>query len=418
MVKPIIYPCYYGDKKQNFASAVRVGNLVFCSGETGRFTDGTGRCRVQSVGVQTADALDKIEAALKAAGTSLENIVRIDYLCNSRGLIEFWEGPSMLNYYEKNAPALAKDMPSGTCCGVENLCYPEEMIELNMIAAMPEAKTKYYPWFYSGETKVDRSKRQTFSAANVVDDFVFPSGQTGRLPETGRVRCGSAGVQAVDALETKIKPNLEKAGTSLENIVRIDYWFIGSEGATLWNGPIMDYLRKSAPSLAENMPAVSWLGLRSLCFPEQLVELTVLAVLPEAKTKVKTYPCFYCDEKQNFAAAVRVGDLVFCSGESGRMPETGQVRTHSAAGQAADALDNIKANLGKVGTSLENIVKIDFYFVGNLGETLWDGPIMDYFRKNAPSLAENMPAVARCGLRNLYYPEELVELEVIAVMPS
>ncbi len=43
---------------------------------------------------------------------------------------------------------------------------------------------------------------------------------------------------------------------------------------------------------------------------------------------------------------------------------------------------------------------------------------MDYFRKNAPSLAENMPAVNRCGLSNLWIPDEFVEIEVTAVMPD
>jgi len=416
VIKPIIYPCVIAGKKRSFASAVRAGDFVFLSGETGTNPE-TGRVRVEAVGVQTFDLLDKVKDSLERAGTSLDNIVRIDIHFIAAGGIDFWEGPCTMDYFKINAPKLAENMPSATDCGVPNLCSPEELIELTIIAAMPEAKTKYYPFEYGGVTKSDYSKKQTFSRANVVGDFVFPSGQSGRLPETGRVRNLSTAVQAVDALN-KIKTNLEIAGTSLENIIRIDYWFVGKEGATLWEGPVMDYFRKNAPKLAEDMPAVCPHGLKSLCYPEQHVEFCVIAVLPEAEAKVKTYPCYYGDKKQNFASAVKVGDFVFLSSDSGRVTDTGRVRGLSPAVQAVDALDNIKTNLEKVGTSLENIVKIDYYFVGNIGELLWEGPVMDYFRKNAPSLAENMPAVGRCGLQNLYYPEELVQLDVIAVMPS
>ena len=40
----------------------------------------------------------------------------------------------------------------------------------------------------------------------------------------------------------------------------------------------------------------------------------------------KTIPMFYGGEKQSYAAAVVAGDLVFCSGVDGRLPETGRVR--------------------------------------------------------------------------------------------
>jgi enamine deaminase RidA (YjgF/YER057c/UK114 family) len=259
--------------------------------------------------------------------------------------------------------------------------------------------------------------KQTFASTIPVGDLIFASGHSGRLPETGRVRNGVAAAQAVDALD-KIKPALEQAGTSLDNIVRIDYWFVGNEGVTLWEGAIMDYFQKHAPSLAEDMPAVSPCGLRALCYPEQLVEITVIAVTPETKPKIKTYPCFYVGEKQSFASAVVFGDLVFCSGMTGRLPETGQVRNQSAGVQAIDALDKVKSTLEQARTSLENILRIDYNFVGNLGETLWEGTIMDYFRKHAPALAEDMPAVTRSGLKNLCYPEELVEIAVIAAMPE
>ena len=67
--------------------------------------------------------------------------------------------------------------------------------------------------------------------------------------------------------------------------------------------------------------------------------------------KKMTYPMFYAGEKQNYAAAVVAGDLVFCSGMSGRLPDSGWVRSPCIGVQAWDALDKIKHNLEGAGTS-------------------------------------------------------------------
>jgi enamine deaminase RidA (YjgF/YER057c/UK114 family) len=43
--------------------------------------------------------------------------------------------------------------------------------------------------------------------------------------------------------------------------------------------------------------------------------------------------------------------------------------------------------------------------------------MMDYFRKNASSLVEDMPAGTAVGVISLAYPRMLVEIDVIAVIP-
>ena len=135
--------------------------------------------------------------------------------------------------------------------------------------------------------------------------------------------------------------------------------------------------------------------------------------------KKKTYPLSYAGQKQTFAKCVVVGDLVFCSGMSGRLVETGEVRNDDPYAQTVDALDKIKNVLEEAGSSLENIVKMTVYFKDIIrdGEKIWFGAMMDYFRKHAPSLAEDMPAATAVGVNSLYFPRMLVEIDVIAVIP-
>ncbi len=136
--------------------------------------------------------------------------------------------------------------------------------------------------------------------------------------------------------------------------------------------------------------------------------------------KKKTYPFSYAGKKQTFAKCVVVGNLVFCSGMSGRLPETGEVRNDDPAVQTVDALDKIKRTLEDAGSSLENIVKITVYFKDIMKDldTIWFGAMMDYFQKHAPSLAEDMPAGTAVGISSLAYPNMLVEIDVTAVIPG
>ncbi|MFC2068912.1 Rid family hydrolase, partial [Chloroflexota bacterium] len=113
-----------------------------------------------------------------------------------------------------------------------------------------------------------------------------------------------------------------------------------------------------------------------------------------------------------------VGDWVFVSGAGGREQGSRHVRSMSPVLQIQDALDKLTQRLNEAGTSLENTVCLRCFVVGDMGEMLWDGPVMDYFRKNAPKSAEDMPAVTIVGLNNLCVAEMIVEVEAIAVMPE
>ena len=195
-------------------------------------------------------------------------------------------------------------------------------------------KKKTYPCIYAGQ------KQRSFSSSVVAGDLVWASGM-GRLPETtdfsyldreyddGRIMKFDPEQQTVDALN-RIKHNLEEAGTSLENVVKWN-WYVKdtSRNRDAIESAIRGYLGKNAPALAENMPTMSWIGVGELYFPNMLVEIgDIVAVMPGKE--IKTYPCIYAGEKQKSFSSTRVvGDLVWVSGMSGRLFETGQVPSSS-----------------------------------------------------------------------------------------
>lgn len=109
--------------------------------------------------------------------------------------------------------------------------------------------------------------------------------------------------------------------------------------------------------------------------------------------------------------AVRLGNIVFCSGASPRDPKQGnKVVEGGFRAQATQAMENLRAVLGAGGSSFEHCLKATCYIV-NIDENL---PILNevwvqYFGKNVPART----AVGVAKLRENY----LLEVEAIAYVP-
>ena len=63
-----------------------------------------------------------------------------------------------------------------------------------------------------------------------------------------------------------------------------------------------------------------------------------------------------------YSQAVRAGDFVFCSGQTGLVPATGLLREGVAA-QAEQVLDNLAAVLAAAGASFADVVKTTIFLM-------------------------------------------------------
>ncbi|KAH7890366.1 Endoribonuclease L-PSP [Phlebopus sp. FC_14] len=110
-------------------AAIGSGKLVFVSGNIG--CDSTFTVLPGGVGAQTAAALDNIEKVLKAAGSSLQKIVKANvYMRNMER-----DFKSMNEVYARYFPEGA--MPARTCIGVAYLPF-EADVEIECVAEVPE----------------------------------------------------------------------------------------------------------------------------------------------------------------------------------------------------------------------------------------------------------------------------------------
>ena len=106
-----------------------------------------------------------------------------------------------------------------------------------------------------------------------------------------------------------------------------------------------------------------------------------------------------------YSQAIRLGNLLFCSGQIPVNPETGVVPEGIEA-QTEQSLANVKAILAAAGTSIDKVVKTTVF----LADMSLFGPMNEVY---ARTFAEPFPARSAVAVREL--PKQvLVEIEVMA----
>ena len=105
---------------------------------------------------------------------------------------------------------------------------------------------------------------------------------------------------------------------------------------------------------------------------------------------------------------IRVGDLLFVSGQLGTSRETPD---STIAGQTHRALDNVKAVVEAAGSSMANVVKCTVFLVDVRDFAAMNQAYVQFFPKEPPT--RSTVAVAA-----LVSPDAKIEIECIAAIPK
>jgi 2-iminobutanoate/2-iminopropanoate deaminase len=133
--------------------------------------------------------------------------------------------------------------------------------------------------------------------------------------------------------------------------------------------------------------------------------------------KKKTYPYVSAGKKQQFARSVVAGDLVFLSGTTGRILETGEIVSEDLEAQMRAALDKIRTALTEAGTSMDHLVKLTTYLKNQKDYEPMRQIEKEYWQKFAPRLLEEPPASTVIQAISLTHPKILVVIDAIALIP-
>src|SRR5207302_4329569 len=108
-----------------------------------------------------------------------------------------------------------------------------------------------------------------------------------------------------------------------------------------------------------------------------------------------------------FSAAVRVGNMLYLSGQIGNVPGTRELADTGIAGQTRQALENIKAVLASAGSSLDRAVKCTVFLADIKDYVAMNTVYATYFPKDPPARSTVAGSGLALGAR--------VEIECLAV---
>jgi len=109
-----------------------------------------------------------------------------------------------------------------------------------------------------------------------------------------------------------------------------------------------------------------------------------------------------------FSPAVRVGNMLYLSGQIGNTPGTRQLADSGIAGQTRQAFENIKTVLQAAGSSLERVVKCTVFLADIKDYAAMNTVYATYFPKDPPARSTVAGSGLALGAR--------VEIECLATV--
>ena len=109
-----------------------------------------------------------------------------------------------------------------------------------------------------------------------------------------------------------------------------------------------------------------------------------------------------------YAKAVKAGGFLFVSGNVAVNPETGQVPEGGIEPQTRQVLDNLKATVEELGSSFDDVVKVNIYLVN----------VQDFCGMNAvyKEYFPDPPTRTTVGVHELARRDFLIEIDLMAVL--
>jgi 2-iminobutanoate/2-iminopropanoate deaminase len=133
-MKRKIFPCFVAGKQKPYANCVVVGNTIYISGMNGRSSE-TGEAVSDTIEGQTWRALEQIDSAMKEAGSSLRNLVKVTTFLKEMKDYQGYRDTER-KYFLEHAPELVEAPVASTVIQVASLPKPEFLIEMEAIGIL------------------------------------------------------------------------------------------------------------------------------------------------------------------------------------------------------------------------------------------------------------------------------------------
>jgi enamine deaminase RidA (YjgF/YER057c/UK114 family) len=395
----------YADAKgAQVSGAVRAGEQVYLSGASAWSEDGS----VKGLGdarAQADAALDRIEAALAAAGGTLRDITKLTVCILDRD--------HRKDVYSAIGRRLEGVFPVSTGLVVAGLPRPELMVQIDAEAVVGEPVQRHRTFALKSWFGQDIPWQGAMVAAGPRE--VFVRGQTGSNLD-GRTMAGpgrrpeDAGAQAALAL-ANLKQLLAEVGCGMDDVCKITVHI--SDRA--YRNAVYPEIGKAFRGIH---PVSTGLITPAFARPEILFEIDARAVRKAGgrpHRRVRPYhsrQARYGTEQQpldcDFCMAVGAGPVVILRGQTGVGLDERLYGKGDAAAQARKAMENVATLLGEAGAGPGDVVKAIVYVT----DRAFLAPVCDVV---LGALGPAPPAFSAWVVKGLASPDLLMEVDITAV---
>ena len=397
----------------NYSEASQANDLVFAAGQLA--SDWKNGVPVEArkhpnfpfygsdIKLQTDYILKNMATTFKAAGTSLDNVVKAQVflmdLNDFNGFDEVWR-----NYF--------KVPPPRTTVGTTGLLVRDTLVEIDLIATLPG---KPGTVIKSGAPK----PLANYSEAIRVGDLVFAAGQLASDFKAGVPASAKRGenfpfygsdiqLQTEFVLEN-LKKTFEAAGSSLDHVVKAQVFMTNLNDFAGFDQIWKQYFKMP--------PARTTVGTTGLLVRETLVEIDLIGYVPRSGLKHEVIKSGAPRPLANYNEAFTVGDFVFAAGQIASDYKTGvptEARKHpnfpfygsDIKLQTAYILNNLKQTFEAAGSSLDNVVKAQVFMTDLMNFAGFDEVWKEFFKVPPPRTT--------VGTSGLLVKDALVEIDLIA----
>ena len=333
------------------AQCVRAGNFVFITGQTA-FDEHGKLVGVGDARAQAEQACENIKRLVTLAGGTLDDVVKMVVYVTDRAHRQVTY-PMIRRYFPKV-------WPCGTGYVVPGLARPELLIEIDAWAFIDDhkAQKKLLRTQNLDRMGVPGSSgvaAQAYRAGNLV----YLQGQVGWTLDGELRGRGDPGAQARQAMEN-VQALMQQAGGSLADIVRVVTTVTDRKDRATSYPVIKDHW----PGLP---PPGTGLIVNGLATEDLKIEVDAWGFIdtPEARKRVvrshDLNMAGMLGSTGRAAQCVRAGNWVFLQGQVGWTLEGELVAVGDAAGQARQAMENIRALMELAGGSLADVVRVVVY---------------------------------------------------------
>lgn len=353
--------------------------------------------------LQTDYILKNMARTFKAAGTSLDNVIKAQVflmdLNDFNGFDEVWK-----QHF--------KVPPPRTTIGTTGLLVKDTLVEIDLIATLPDKPGRVIK---SAAPK----PLANYSEAMQVGDLIFAAGQLASDFKTGVPASARRGenfpfygsdiqLQTEFVLEN-LKKTFEAAGSSLDHVVKAQVFMTNLNDFAGFDQVWKRYFKVPPPRTT--------VGTSGLLVRETLVEIDLIGYVPRSGLKHEVIKSGAPRPLANYSEAFTLGDFVFAAGQIASDYKTGvptEARKHpnfpfygsDIKLQATYILNNLKQTFEAAGSSIDNVVKAQVFLTDLKNFAALDEVWKEFFKVPPPRTT--------VGTTGLLVKDALVEIDLIA----